>query len=228
MHTALVQRLKMKHRITNTHIPFARLAAVAFLFALPIALLSAPAAAIEFTDNEKNTLKDGGTVIHELPTSRKMGFYGGTGYAIIPAAPEVVWQAIRDWAAYPHMFPNTEYCKVVSRKGNRTLVRMKIGHPVVSLQYHAETTEDAARYTLSFRLVESHPHDLDAIQGYWRLFPQKNGTTLVAYAASVRAPMGIVALAGEDLANRAIHALLGIPGDLKKWVMGPRGKKYTK
>ena len=46
----------MKHHNTNIHIPFARLAAVAFLFALPIALLRAPAAAIEFTDNEKNTL----------------------------------------------------------------------------------------------------------------------------------------------------------------------------
>jgi len=187
-----------------------------------------PASAVDFSEKEKALLKAGKTIIKELPTSRQKGFYGGSGYAVVNAPIEAVWRAIQDWKAYTEMFPNTELCRAVGKKGNHTLIRMKIGHPVVNVEYHAEMVDDPAKYTMSFNLVTSYPHDMDSIKGYWRLFPQKNGTTLVAYVAAIQAPMGIVAIAGEDLANRAIQALLGIPGDLKKWVEGPNGIKYKK
>jgi hypothetical protein len=119
-------------------------------------------------------------------------------------------------------------CKPVAKKGTRTLLHIKIGHPVVNVQYHVEMNENASKYTMSFLLVKQYPHDLDAIKGYWRLFPQKNGRTLVAYVVSVQAPMGIVALAGKDLAERALDSLLKIPGDVKRWVEGPNGIKYKK
>lgn len=200
------------------------------IWAWTISLLSLfvtmPAMAVEFSSAEKATLKKGRTVVKLLPSSGKKGFYGGSGYALINAPVDEVWKLLMDWSAYPKMFPNTEVCKAVSKKGNHTLLKMKIGHPVVNVRYHVQTTADPAKKSLHFKLLSEYPHDIDSLTGYWRLFPQTGGRTLAAYVVSVKAPPGIISIAGNDLAERAIKALLKIPGNLKRWLEGPRGKKY--
>lgn len=197
-----------------------------------IALLSifvtVPVLAIDFTDAEKSKLKEGKTVVKLLPTSGQKGFYGGSGYSLINAPVDEVWKVLQDWTAYTKMFPNTEVCAPVSKKGNKTLLKMKIGHPVVNVRYHVETTANDAEKSLHFNLLTEYPHDIDSLTGYWRLFPQAGGRTLAAYVVSVKAPPGIMSIAGDDLANRAIRALLKIPGDIKKWLEGPNGKRYKK
>ncbi|MBN2343692.1 MAG: SRPBCC family protein [Deltaproteobacteria bacterium] len=198
------------------------------LAALLSLLIAAPVAAVDFTAAEKAKLKKGRTVVKLLPTSGKKGFYGGSGYALIDASVDEVWKVLTDWSAYPKMFPNTEVCEQISKKGNKTLLKMKIGHPVVNVRYHVETTADPEKKSLHFQLLSQYPHDIDSLTGYWRLFPQSGGRTLAAYVVSVKAPPGIVSIAGDDLANRAIKALLKIPGDIKRWIDGPHGKKYKK
>jgi ribosome-associated toxin RatA of RatAB toxin-antitoxin module len=189
----------------------------ALLF-VSIFMVSSSAFAVTFSSSEKAKLKAGETVVKFLPSSGKKGFFGGSGYAIVDAPVEKVWNLIRDWDKYPKMFPRTKYCKVVSKKGNKTLLKIKIGHPVVSIRYHAQITEDAAKKSLRFDLLTKYPHDIEMLKGYWRLFPQSGGRTLVAYVVSVKAPMGIVAIAGKELAHDAIWALLQIPGDIRAWM----------
>ncbi len=188
------------------------------LIMLSATLFSTQAFAVSFSSSEKAKLKAGETVVQFLPTSGKKGFFGGAGYAIVNAPIEKVWNTIRSWNKYPDIFPRTKYCKVVSKKGDKTLLKMKIGHPVVSIHYHAQIIEDAKKKSLQFELVKNYPHDLDMLKGYWRLFPQKGGRTLVAYVVSVKAPMGIVSLAGKQLTHDAIWALLQIPGDVRTWL----------
>ena len=103
---------------------------------------------------------------------------------------------------------------------------MNTRHPLVSLTYHVEMESNAEKKILSFRLVKDMPNDVNSIRGYWRLFPQKGGRTLIAYVVAVKVPMGLVNLAGPDLERRSVTALLSIPGDMKNWVEGPNGKKY--
>ena len=198
---------------------------LALLVAVAAFMASAPAMAVSFSKSEKAKLMAGKTVIQLLPSSGQKGFYGGSGYALIDAPIEEVWEVIRTWKDYPRMFPNTDYCEPISRKGNRTLLKMKIGHPVVSVHFHVQTVEDEQKKALHFNLVSQYPHDIDSLKGYWRLFPQSGGRTLAAYVVSVQAPMGIVAIAGEDLAQGAIEALLNIPGDVRKWIKGGKHKK---
>ena len=88
--------------------------------------------------------------------------------------------------------------------------------------------EDKDKHSLSFKMLTNFPHDLESIKGYWRLFPQKGGRTLIAYVVSVQAPMGIIAIAGNDLATRAIRALLKIPGDVRAWMRRNQGRKLMK
>jgi ribosome-associated toxin RatA of RatAB toxin-antitoxin module len=196
---------------------------------LPILLsflvFSPKANAVNFTSQEKERLQSGKAVIKLMSSSGQKGFYGGTGYALIDAPVDEVWKVLKDWPAYTKMFPNTEQCIPVSKKGNRTLLKMRIGHPVVNIKYHVQVTENEKRRTLNFDLVKQYPHDIEALKGYWRLFPQGKNRTLAVYVVSLQAPPGLMAIAGEKLANSAIRTLLRIPHDVRKWMSGPNYKK---
>jgi len=200
----------------------------AILTAGALAVLLAPlgAAAVDFSPREIESLRNGDTVRQKLPSSGRGGFYGGSGFAIVDAPIDSVWKAIQDWNAYTKMFPNVTDSTEVSRKGGRSLVRIKIGHPIVSVQYHVEMSRDAEKKVLSFRMVPGLPNDLDDVRGYWRLFPQPDGRTLIAYVLAVRAPMGLVNLIGPRLEAQALHALLGVPGFMKVWIEGPGRSRY--
>ncbi len=193
---------------------------------LGLLFVSGIVAAIEFSDVELAELKSGNTIHRELPTSGTKGFYGGSGWAVVDAPADVIWKLLVDWDAYTQVFPNTTEAVELSRKGAKSLVRFKLGHPLVSLTYHVEMERKTEKKILSFRLVKNMPNDVNSIRGYWRLFPQKNGSTLIAYVVAVKVPMGLVNLAGPDLERKSILALLRIPGDIKTWVEGPNGKKY--
>jgi ribosome-associated toxin RatA of RatAB toxin-antitoxin module len=178
----------------------------------------ADAGGVKFTEAELELLKAGEPVRQELPSSRKGGFYGGTGWAVINAPVEKVWAALNDLKQYPDAFPNTKEMFEVSRKGNRSLVRMRLGHPILSVTFHVDMKRDAKSKTLSFKMVENHPHDLDMIKGYWRLFPQKGDRTLVAYVVAFRVPMGIVNLVGPTFEDDAVTGILNAPHHLKLWI----------
>ena len=203
-----------------------RIPAILTTTALVVLLAPLGAAAVDFTPIELESLKRGAVVQQELPTSRKGGFYGGSGYAIVNAPVDAVWKAIQDWSAYTKMFPNTTESVELSRKGGRSLIRMKIGHPVVSVQYHVEMKKDEKKKVLSFQMVKNLPNDIDDVRGYWRLFPQPDDRTLIAYVLAIRAPMGLINLIGPKLEDQAITALLNVPGFMKDWIEGPGRSRY--
>ena len=103
-----------------------------------------------------------------------------------------------------------------------------MGHPILKVMYHLEMTRDKKKKILSFNLVKSHPHDLDGIRGYWRLFPQKGDRTLVAYVIGLQAPMGIVNLVSDAFEDEAMEGILGAPKFVKKWVEEKAKDRYVK
>ena len=194
--------------------------------ALALTLVTSDASAVNFTQMEKDKLSAGKTVKKPLPKSGEKGFYGGTGYTIIDAPVDVIWAAIEDWGAYPKIFPKTVSVKEISRKGNKSLIHMQMGHKLISVEYYMSIKRDTEKYILSFKLVPNRPHDIEESRGYWRLFPQKNGRTLVAYVVATQIPMGIINLIKPELVAKIQRNLLGAPNEIKKWVEGPNGAKY--
>ena len=189
-------------------------------------MVASQARAVSFTKKEKSSLAAGKTVKQPLAKSGVDGFFGGTGYTVINAPIDSVWAAIEDWNAYRKVYPNTVSVKEVSRKGNRSLIRMEQGHRLLSVSYFVDVERDAEKKMISFNLVKNKPHDIEETRGYWRLFPQKDGSTLVAYAVAVQVPMGIVSILGWSMSRALERALLGVPGSLKKWMEGPSGNRY--
>ncbi|MCK9460487.1 MAG: hypothetical protein M0R80_12690 [Proteobacteria bacterium] len=187
---------------------------------------AADASAVEFTDKEKAKLAAGKTVKKPLPTSGNSGFYGGTGYTLINASPEVLWAAIEDWGSYPKIYPKTVAVTEVSRKGEQSLIHMEMGHALIRAEYYMSIEREREKWMLSFRLVKNRPHDIEDTRGYWRLFPQSDGKTLVAYVVATQIPMGIINLLSQDLIDKIERNLLGVPNDLKAWIEGPHGNRY--
>jgi hypothetical protein len=198
------------------------------ILAALVALFPSPAAAEgpQFSAAERKLLAAGKVVCQELPSSRKNGFYGGSGWVIVDAPAATILAALVDWSSYVRAFPNTVDVRELSRKGDRSLVRMRLGHPVISVTYHLEMQRDEKKHVLSFKQVSSHPSDLDDIRGYWRLFPQKDGRTLVVYVVALNVPMGIVNMVGPKFEAESIEGILGVPQYLKKWVEGPGRSRY--
>jgi hypothetical protein len=197
------------------------------LVAVLVGLLwAATASAVELSDKERSTLASGKTVKRPLPSSGQDGFFGGSGYALVDAPVDEVWAAIEDWGSYHKMFPKTVEVREVARRGDTSLIYMEQGHQLLSVAYHVEVARDATKKMLSFNLVTNKPHDIDDTHGYWRLFPQADGKTLVAYVVAVRVPMGVVNLLGDSMCRRFAAALLEVPGSLKEWMEGPNGNRY--
>jgi ribosome-associated toxin RatA of RatAB toxin-antitoxin module len=184
------------------------------------------ASAVEFTPKEIARLNEGRSVTKPLPTSRRDGFYGGTGWAIVNAPVEVVWEAIQDWDSYHEIFPHTVAVRELSRKNDRLLVRLALGHRLVTCVYHVDVVRDPKKRILSFSLVPTLPHDIEETRGYWRLFPQSGGRTLVAYVVAAKVPMGLINLIGAELERKLEWGILNLPINLKRWVEGPTGDRY--
>ena len=184
------------------------------------------ASAVNFTAAEKEKLKAGKTIKKRLANSGKKGFYGGSGYTLIDAPADVVWQVIADWSAYDNMFAATSNVKEVAKKGDTSLIHYKMGYKMINLEYYLEARFDKSKYTMTFALVDNKPHDIDMARGYWKLFPQPGNRTLVAYVVSAKVPMGVVNLLNDDLNAMVERNLIGAPNDVKKMLASAAGRKY--
>ena len=203
-----------------------RSAVITIVALLSTLLISTTARAIEFTDQEMKNLAEGKTVRKPLPESSQNGFYGGAGFTLIDAPVDVVWKALSDWKAYPTIFPRTVEATELSRKNNRSLIKIRIGYKVLNIEYHMDVIRNEEGKTITFNLDGNKPHDIDSTKGYWKLMPQADGRTLVAYAVAVKVPAGIVAFLGKSTEEALERNVIGLPKYLKKYVESSAGQRY--
>ncbi len=201
---------------------------VAVVMGLALTLLPQLASALDFSKDELTSLQEGDTVKKPLPASRENGFYGGSGWVVIDAPVEVVWRELQDWRSYPEVFPKTVAVKELSRKGDRSLLQVRMGHKLLSIVYHLDLQRDAENMKINFHMVTNRAHDIEDTRGYWRLFPQKNGKTLVACVVAAQVPMGIINLIGPVMEEKIERHILGMPGNLKVWIESAHQNSYHK
>jgi hypothetical protein len=177
-------------------------------------------AAQELTAEEKTTLASGKEVKKTIADNGKDRYFGGTGMVVVPEPVEAVWAVIQDYAFYPKMFSNTYESKEMARLGGKSLIRMKLGHPIVSVRYHLEMSPNAKTWTLEFKQVSTHPSDLEDIRGYWKLVPMGEKATLLMYVIGVKVPDGIVRILPEPFKVWVLDGVLGAPSAVRKWMEG--------
>lgn len=174
----------------------------------------------ELTAEEKTTLASGKEVKKTIADNGKDRYFGGTGMVVVPEPVDAVWAAIQDYPSYPKMFSNTYESKELARMGGKSLIRMKLGHPIVSVRYHLEMSPNAKARTLEFKQVSTHPSDLEDIRGYWKLVPMGDKATLLMYVIGVKVPDGIIRLLPEPFKVWVLDGVLGAPNAVRKWMGG--------
>lgn len=188
--------------------------------------LSAVVLAVDFSSRDLERLAAGKTVKKPLEKSCTGGFYGGTGWALIDAPADVIWKAISDWDSYPQFFPRTVATEQIVRNDSNSTIRMTIGYNLVNFEYRLNVVSDKAKNMVSFALSPHRSNDIKDTRGYWRLFPQEDGRTLVAYGVALQMPSDLISLLGAKMEKKFERNLIGLPGYLKKWVEGPAGDRY--
>ena len=200
---------------------------VAVVTGVAIAAMTGDSLAVSFTDKQVAKLQAGKSVKKPLAQAGSKGVYGGAGFALVDAPPEVVWNAILDWSSYAQIFPRTLDVKEVGRKGGRRLVRMELGYKLINVSYFMDVTTDQDKWQVSYKLVSNKPHDLEDVRGYWRLFPQENGQTLLAYVTAVKVPGGVINLIPSSLKEKINRNLLASPQYLREWIHGAGRARYS-
>lgn len=200
--------------------------AILSFFISALTLASPASSAIEFSPLELDELAAGKTVNKPLKNSLKNGFYGGTGWAIIDAPVEVVWAALQDFNSYPAVFPRTVSTVELTKSDSQSIVHMALGYKILSIEYQLSVVRHPEKNMMTFTMMQNRPHDIVDTRGYWRLFPQQDGRTLVAYAVALQIPPGIVAFLGTKIEKSLEKHLIGLPRYLKKWVESPSGHRY--
>jgi hypothetical protein len=125
------------------------------------------------------------------------------------------------------MLPMFVSAEIAGELDDKLVVRMRQGTAVFNLIYHVLVSRDPARHLTRFRLIKTLPHDIDDVFGFWRLFPQKDGRTIAAYAITARINLGALGLV--DRIGREIQRhLVPMPGYLKAWLSGPGKGRYPR
>lgn len=186
---------------------------------------SRPLGALELTADEIDRLACGETVRRPLARAGRDGLYGGTALVMIRADEATVRAALEDLASYPRIFPLFLEARIVGRRDGREVVRMTQGTAVISVVYHLLATRDEPRRMLRFAMIDSLPHDIEDVRGFWRLFPQPDGTTVVAYGVAAHINLSVLGLI--DRVGQEIQAhLLDMPAHLRRWLQGPGKGRY--
>jgi hypothetical protein len=193
-----------------------------------LAALAAPRAgsALDLSEEDLERLTAGQQIVVPLKGAGRNGIYGGTALKLIDESPSVVQAAIEDLDSYPRMFPYFVSASTAGKLDDRKIVRMRQGTKVFNLIYHLLISYDPSKRLTRFRMVKTLPHDIDDVVGFWRLFPQRDGRTVVVYGISARINLGALGLidrVGHEIQKR----LVCMPEYLQRWLAGPGKGRYS-
>jgi hypothetical protein len=131
---------------------------------------------------------------------------GGRGVAVqdIEASPEVVWDRILDFPAYPRMVDNVAECEIYVHSGHELKARFVIGALMMDIEYYIDHEVHVDEGWLTWTLDYSRASDLDDSVGFWRVEPVagRPGYTRLFYSVEVK-PLGWVPGPIEDYISDA-------------------------
>jgi hypothetical protein len=195
------------------------------LLLLALFLIPGAASATSFSADEQSSLARGEVVRRPLDTnSNHEGYLGGTSFAVVDAPPDVVWRAMRDFASFPDIFPRTMGAEIISDRGSRKVVKMTQGTSFLAVSFYVLNSLDEAARKVSWEMIQDQPHDLDDTRGYGQVESYGEGQSLVTYVNVINIGQGVVL---SLMAGAIQNGLLGAPGNLRDWVQGPNGARYS-
>ncbi len=158
-----------------------------------VAAAQRPSAGAPFTEEERQRLLAGELV--RRPDARREGnfsYIGGTSWMRVAAPREQVWEVIDDVSRYPRLIPGVSDARVVEELGSRRVIYLRHTYSFVSAAYHASVRSDRRRWTLTFELDPTRPHDVRDGRGFITLDRYGRGETIVTWGVMADVGSGII------------------------------------
>lgn len=180
-----------------------------------------------FSAEERQRLANGELVTRR--TTRRRGqlrLIGGSAFQVVERPVEDTWRALHDHGAYDRMLPSTEEARLVVRREDQRVMRIRHRVGFVSAQYHLHLAFDEARRDVAFRLDRQRPSDLRAAWGFIRVQPYEDAAdrTLVSYGAMVDPGGGVL---GGVLRGQIHDWVLRVPATIRAYLQGDGANLYS-
>jgi ribosome-associated toxin RatA of RatAB toxin-antitoxin module len=180
------------------------------------ATLGARADSPALTDQETALLAAGALVTRPREVrSERWRLIGGSSWQVIEAEPELVWRALLDVERYSKMVPKVIESHVVDEQAERQRVYIRQGAWPVFVSYYLEIERDPRTHTLRFNVDQERPHSLNAGWGFVRLYPYRNGQTLMAFGILADVGHGILAMVARSIIHKW---MLRVPSTVKAFL----------
>jgi len=133
---------------------------------------------------------DAGGVVRKRIDSNSDGAEGGRGMVVqdIDAPPDVVWDRILDFDAYPRMVDDVHSLDVYERNPGRVKARFVLSTAGLKLEYFVDHVVNQQQGYLTWTLDYSKKSELDDVVGYWFVepHPTRPGWTRLYYSVDIR------------------------------------------
>jgi ribosome-associated toxin RatA of RatAB toxin-antitoxin module len=178
------------------------------------------------TDEDKTLLESGELVMK--PKSEQRGalkLFGGQSWQVADVPIDAAWRAVQDLPSYKEIIPLATESEIKGRDGEEIDLSIRQQWGPVDITYVLQTTLDADKRAMVFRLDHSQGHELRAGWGFMRVRPWKDGKTLVSFGAMVDIGDGVLV----SIIRPAVRKdLLRIPTKFKRYVEGDGRALYER
>jgi len=138
------------------------------------------------TTEDKELLAAGELVMKHRNEQR--GAYkliGGQSWQIIDVPVNVAWEALANLTGYKNFIPLVTESDIKHQAGQEADVAIRQEWGPIDVRYVLQTTLEADRRSMVFRVDHSQAHDIRAGWGFMRVRPYKGNRTLVSFGALV-------------------------------------------
>jgi len=156
---------------------------VAVSFAVPSESFSS---SDQLTLEDKKLLAKGELVMKQKNEQRgAYKLFGGQSWQIIDVPVAVAWATLKDLPGYKNFIPLATETDVKHQAGKEADLAVRQQWGPIDVRYVLQTTVEADRGAVVFRVDHSKAHDIRAGWGFIRVRPYKESKTLVSFGALV-------------------------------------------
>jgi ribosome-associated toxin RatA of RatAB toxin-antitoxin module len=140
----------------------------------------------QLTTNDKKLLASGELVMkHKNEQRGAYKLIGGQSWQIIDVPVDVAWEALANLTDYKNFIPLVTQSDIKHRAGEEADLAIRQEWGPIDVRYVLQTTLEANRRSMVFRVDHSQAHDIRAGWGFMRVRPYKGNRTLVSFGALV-------------------------------------------
>lgn len=166
------------------------LTATLFMISLVVVSLATPSRSLSSNDqltSEDKKLLASGELVMKLKNEQRGAYklIGGQSWQIIDVPVEVAWEALANLAGYKNFIPLVTESDIKHQDGEEIDLAIRQEWGPIDVRYVLQTTLEANRHSMVFRVDHSQAHDIRAGWGFMRVRPYKGNRTLVSFGALV-------------------------------------------